>query len=188
VQDADEFLTKIRPDSHKSGAAMRAGPIGIYPTIDEVIRQATLQAELTHNTPGGKQSAITAALMTHYFLYDLGPKAQLGDFLQTYVAGRWAKPWRGKVGAPGIESVHAAVTAVLTQDSLSAILQTCIAFTGDVDTVATIALCAASCAKEVTQDLPLPLYEGLENGLYGRQYLQQLDRQLLQKMGRSAWV
>jgi ADP-ribosyl-[dinitrogen reductase] hydrolase len=188
VQNGDEFLAKIRPDSDKSGAAMRAGPIGIYPTIDEVIQRATNQAEITHNTLGGKQSAIAAALMTHYFLYDLGPKAHLGDFLQTYVAGPWIKPWRGKVGSPGVESVHAAVTAVLTHDSLSAILQSCIAFTGDVDTVATVALCAASCAKEVTQDLPQSLYDHLEDGTYGRPYLQQLDQQLLQKLGRSAWI
>lgn len=182
INDGAEFLAKIRPHSDKSGAAMRAGPIGIYPTIDEVIQRATAQAVLTHDSPGGKQSACAAALMTHYFLYRLGPKAQLGEFLQSHVAGPWTKRWRGKVGAPGMESVHAAVTAVLAHDSLSAILKQCIDFTGDVDTVATVALCASSCSVEVAQDLPAGLYDHLENGAYGRDYLQRLDQQLLQRL------
>lgn len=184
VQSGEEFLAKIRPDSNKSGAAMRAGPLGIYPTITEVIDRATVQAAVTHNTPGGKQSAMAAALMTHYFLYGLGPKAQLDEFLQAHVAGPWTKPWRGKVGASGMESVRAAVTAVLAHASLSAILQHCIAFTGDVDTVATVALCAASCSTEVAQDLPAVLYDGLEDGAYGRRYLTGLEEGLRRRVGQ----
>ena len=82
-----------------------------------------------------------------------------------------------------MESVHAAVTAVLAHDSLSAILQQSIAFTGDVDTVATVALCAASCSTDVAQDLPAVLYEGLEDGPYGRRYLERLEEGLLQRVG-----
>jgi ADP-ribosylglycohydrolase len=44
---------------------------------------------------------------------------------------------------------------------LSELLKDCIAFTGDVDTVATIALAAASCSEEITQDLPAHLIENL---------------------------
>lgn len=42
-----------------------------------------------------------------------------------------------------------------------------------------IALAAASCSVEVVQDLPTHLIDGLENGTYGRDYLRQLDRQLM---------
>lgn len=183
VQNGEEFLSKIRPHSDKSGAAMRAGPLGLYPTIADVIERTTLQAKLTHDTPGGINAALAAALMTHYCFYQLGPKAQLGEFLQTHVPGPWAKRWRGKVGSPGMESVHAAVTAVLAHESLSAILQQSIAFTGDVDTVATVALSAASCSTEVAQDLPAVLYEGLEDGAYGRRYLVGLEEGLRRKVG-----
>lgn len=196
VQSGEEFLAKIRPHSNKSGAAMRTGPLGLYPTIAEVIERTTLQAKLTHDTPGGINAALAAALLTHYCFYRLGPKAQVGEFLLAHVPGPWTKPWRGKVGAPGMESVHAAVTAVVAHDSLSAILHQCIAFTGDVDTVATIALGAASCyaftahlpeqvrTVEVAQDLPQALYDGLEDGAYGRRYLAQLDEALLRRVGR----
>jgi len=50
---------------------------------------------------------------------------------------------------------------------------------GDVDTVATIALAAASWSVDYAQDLPVALVEGLENGAFGRTYLKDLDRQLV---------
>jgi hypothetical protein len=50
---------------------------------------------------------------------------------------------------------------------------------GDVDTVAAIALAAGSCSVELTADLPGHLLTHLENGRYGRDYLARLDRQLL---------
>src|SRR5207237_10064025 len=67
VRDGADFLARIRPDSDKSGAAMRAGPIGVCRPIAEVIRRCTIQAALTHNTPDGVNAAVAAALTTHYF-------------------------------------------------------------------------------------------------------------------------
>jgi ADP-ribosyl-[dinitrogen reductase] hydrolase len=175
-----DFLANIRPDSDKSGAAMRAGPIGIFSTIAEVLEKAAIQAQLTHNTTDGIAAAQAAALMSHYFLYARGAAADLGLFLDELVPGyAWATPWRGKVGAKGWMAVHAAVTAVSRGRSLSGILQDCVAFSGDVDTVATIALAAASCSREIVHNLPQVLIDGLENGVYGRDYIQDLDRQLL---------
>ena len=40
------------------------------------------------------------------------------------------------------------------------------------------ALAAASCSHEVTQNLPLSLLTGLEDGPYGRLYLAETDRRL----------
>jgi ADP-ribosylglycohydrolase len=179
VRDGKQFLAEIGGNSDKSGAAMRAGPIGIFPTFEEVIEKCTVQAAITHNTPDGINAAIAAALMTHYFLYDLGPKAELGKFLEKHVPGQWSRPWQGKVGAKGWMSVRAAITALLENDSLSSLLKACIAFSGDVDTVATIALAAGSCSKEIDHDLPPNLVWTLENGPYGRDYLIELDKQLL---------
>jgi hypothetical protein len=53
-------------------------------------------------------------------------------------------------------------------------------FTGDVDTVAAIALGAASCSSEYEQDLPTNLINNLEQGQYGREYLIDLDRKLME--------
>jgi len=179
VEDGAQFLAEILPDSDKSGTAMRAGPIGVFPKIAEVIARCELQAAITHNTPDGIHAAVAASLMTHYFLYDLGPKAQLGLFLAQHVPGNWAEPWHGKVGHQGLMSVRAAVTSVMVNASLSALLRHCIAYSGDVDTVAAIAMAAGSCSPEIAQDLPENLVHTLENGACGRDYLCDLDHQLL---------
>jgi ADP-ribosylglycohydrolase len=179
VRDGAQFLREIKPDSDKSGAAMRAAPIGLYPTPVEVIERCTVQAALTHNTADGINAAVAVALMTHYFFYNLGPKKALGLFLEEYVPGRWADPWTGKVGAKGWMSVRAAVTALTRNETMSGLLKICIQFTGDVDTAAAIALPAGSCSREIVQDLPQHLIDGLENGQYGRDYIRQLDTQLM---------
>jgi len=179
VRDGEQFLRNIRPTSEKSGAAMRAAPIGIYPTPSLVIERCTIQAVLTHDTPNGINAAVAAALMTHYFLYNLGPKKELGIFLEEHVRGHWATPWTGKVKSQGWMSVQAAVTALLRSDTMRELLKTCIQFSGDVDTVAAIALAAGSCSTEIAQDLPVHLVDALENGQYGRDYIRLLDTQLM---------
>lgn len=179
VRDGREFLDKIIPTSDKSGAAMRAAPIGIFSDIEQVIKFATIQAAITHNTLDGINAAVAAALMAHYFIYQLGAKKDLGTFLETHVSGQWAQPWQGKVKAQGWISVQAAITAVMRNECMSKLLQDCISFTGDVDTVAAIALGAASCSGEIEQDIPIHLIESLENGAYGCDYLLALDKSLM---------
>lgn len=183
VADGDEFLARIRPDSDKSGAAMRAGPVGLFPTVGEVVDRCTVQARLTHDTPDGINAAVAAALLVHYFAYDLGAKAGVGAFLEAAVPGQWASAWAGKVKEKGWMSVRAAVTAVVRNARMSDLLRDCVAFGGDVDTVATIALGAASLCTEVEQDLPAALYGGLEEGTYGKAYLRKLDVDLAARFG-----
>ncbi|MDA2939225.1 ADP-ribosylglycohydrolase family protein, partial [Acidobacteria bacterium AH-259-A15] len=180
VNDGDEFLDKIRPHSDKSGATMRAVPIGVFSNVGTVIDRCKLQAALTHDTTDGINAALAASLMAHYFIYNVGPKSELPAFITEFVPGSWIAPWQRKVGAKGVMSVHAAITAVMAHDSLSKILKACIAFTGDVDTVATIALGAASCSDDIENDLPDSLINGLENDEYGLEYLRRLDTQLMQ--------
>ncbi|HEY9675689.1 MAG TPA: ADP-ribosylglycohydrolase family protein [Waterburya sp.] len=179
VRDGREFLANINWTSDKSGAAMRTAPIGILPTVEQVIEATTIQAAITHNTPDGINAARAAALMSHYFIYQLGLKKDLGQFLEAHVPGEWSQPWQGHVKSKGWMSVRAAITAVMRNESLSELLKDCVAFTGDVDTVAAIALAAGSCSQEITQDLPEHLSAGLENGSYGKDYIINLDRQLM---------
>ncbi len=184
IRDGEEFLRLIEPHSDKSGAAMRAPPIGVFPTITEVTERATIQAQLTHNTPDGIDAAVASALMTHYCLYRPGPRMALGHFLETYVPGHWTDPWRGKVGSKGWMSVQAAVTALIRNEQMSTLLRDCIAFGGDVDTVASMALAAGACcsAADMVQDLPDHFVAQLENGTYGRDYLISLDQLLIRRV------
>jgi len=179
VKDGNEFLNKIKPYSDKSGAAMRAAPIGILPTVEQVIKASITQAAITHNTPDGINAAIAVALVSHYFIYRLGKKADLDEFLTPYLSAKWLKPWQGEVREQGWMSVRAAITAIIANDRLSQLLQDCIAFTGEVNTVAAIAISAASCSEEYQQDLPQHLIDNLENREYGRDYIIGLDRKLM---------
>lgn len=185
VKDGDELFLRLKPDSDKSGGAMRAGPLGVLATEPFVAFAAGLQASVTHDTVDGRGAAVAAALMTHYFLYKRGAKKDLGRYLNEYVGPLsgctvdWSAPWTGRVLAKGWMSVRAAITAIEAHDGLSAILKACVAFSGDVDTVGAIAMSAASCSDEVKKDLPEALVFGLENGKYGREYLMQLDVRLL---------
>jgi len=179
VSDGDEFLAKIKPNSNKSGGAMRAPPLGFCKDAEEMYQLADLQASLTHDTEDGKAAARASAFLAHYCIYKVGPVAEALDYLCMAFPGK-IREWKGKVGAPGLESVSAAITAVSRNVRLSALLKDCVSFTGDVDTVAAIALAAASCSDEYEKDLPQVLIDGLERGTYGYDFLVNLDRQLLE--------
>ncbi|WP_309116087.1 ADP-ribosylglycohydrolase family protein [Saccharothrix sp.] len=177
VRTGADFLARIRPDSDKSGAAMRAAPAGLLSTVDEVLDRTRVQARVTHDTPDGIASASAAALAVHYCRYRLGPVAEVGAWIADRLgAPVWARPWHGAVGSKGVMSVRAALTALAGQGTQSEVLRACVAFTGDVDTVATVALAAAS--HVLPADLPAVLVDGLENGPYGRDHLAKLDARL----------
>lgn len=179
-QNPDGFLDNIRPDSDKSGAAMRAGCIGFVQNMGRVIDMAKTQAEITHKTKAGVDSAVAAALMVWFFRHTIEDKKYLPSFLESRVKGYpWATyTWVGKVGVKGIECVHAAMTAIMENTSLTGILNHCIEYRGDVDTVAAIAMAAASQSGQIKKDLPQNLIDTLENGPYGRDYIVALDKKL----------
>lgn len=179
-----ELLRAVDADSDRSGAAMRVAPLGLLPDIDDLLHRTEVQARITHDTPAAVAAAQAAALTVHYCHYRLGPTPAVADWLNQRLpeAGvDWAEPWRGGVGAQGVASVRAALTALRGCRRLTELLRVCIGYTGDVDTVATIALAAASRATDVEQDLPRHLHDTLENGLYGRDYLVRLDHQLFER-------
>ena len=179
VEDEKEFLASIKPNSHKSGAAMRAVPIGLYSSVKEVIDKSSLQAAVTHNTLLGINAAVAVSVMSHFFTHRLGRKDQLVDFLMAHINGHWDKPWPGgSVGSLGMSAVKAALSAVLEGNSLTEVLLKSVQFGGDVDTVATIALGVASQSEDIHQDLPDVLIQGLERGPFGYDYLVDIDARL----------
>jgi ADP-ribosyl-[dinitrogen reductase] hydrolase len=109
----------------------------------------------------------------------------VGKFIEAHVEGQWADAWRGQVGPKGWMSVKAAISAVQQHNRMSDLLRACIEYSGDVDTVATIALGAASCSRQIVQDLPQHLIDGLESTRYGLAYLRNLDAQLMQMIERN---
>ncbi len=200
-EDGKGMLSRINGRSDKSGAFMRGAPIGLYREFDEVVAKSKEQAAVTHNSWVGKNSAVGAALMTHYFYYDLGPKDDLipwlrdnwfGDSLMTpkvyEVDGQPLQCWHPsenrRVRVHGWDCLHAALYAIDAHDNMADILKQCVAYGGDTDTVATVAMAAASCSSQIEQNLPRHLVENLEDGTYGASYLRILDQNLLERFPR----
>jgi ADP-ribosylglycohydrolase len=180
TENATDFINNIKPDSDKSGAAMRSVPMGLIKDIDELIHKSQLQASFTHNTTDGILAAHITALSSHFFIYEKGNKTDLISFLTKYLNlnGNNLINWNKPVGSKGLDSVGAAITAIMKHNNFCDILKTCINFTGDVDTVAAIALGIASTSKQFVNNLPFYLFTGLENNNYGRDFLIDMDEKL----------
>jgi len=179
----EEFITNINPIGDSSGGAMRASCLGYIKDIDEVMLKCKIQCAITHNTADGIGAAQAASLLSWYTIHDAGNIKDVGDFIHKLIptTADWRKDYSGKVKTKGWMSVQAAITAIRRNDFLSELLIDCINFSGDVDTVATIALSAASCSKEYKKDLPDNLVYGLEYGKFGRDYLIDLDDKLQER-------
>jgi ADP-ribosyl-[dinitrogen reductase] hydrolase len=183
AKNGADFLARVPRDGDDSGAAIRAVPIGLHHDVREVIRRSTMQAKLTHDTENGTSAAVAAALLVHYFSRDVGPKKEAGQFIASHVEGKWDVPWEGKVGPKGPMSVRAAITAVIRAKTLRGLLKDCIAFTGNVSSVAAIALGAASMREGMEDNLHRHLHLYLEGEIYGSPYLEKLDRELMANSG-----
>lgn len=185
VADGTELLARIDPSSKGAGSAMRACPIGFLPRLLDVRAVAADQASVTHDTLEGIAAAQAAAYMAHYAVYHLGPKDGLRLWLRRMFGSIWYwfdQPHEGAVPNEGIPAVNAALTAIEQGDTLTAILRAAVAFGGDVDTVAAIALgVAAHLLPPEAHDLPRSLHDGLEAGTHGHPYLAGLDRALHQR-------
>jgi len=177
VDDADDFLERIKSDSDKNGGGMRAIPIGVLPNIQQVIEVADLQVRITHNTPAGRFCAKAVALISHLAMYtDLSFEQimeQCVDHLPATDIIRFGhvfiQPWEGRVAEStgsypvSILTVHAVVDLLRNQNSLMDIMRQLITWGGDTDTVAAIAWGIAS-ARYQGEELPEFMMRDLEGG------------------------
>jgi ADP-ribosylglycohydrolase len=182
VSDGADFLARIRPDSEKGGAAMRAGPIGLLPDIERIIAVAELQARLTHDTVKGRASSKAVALMVHHVARRLGPLSELPAFLSAKAPEiDWTDIHRGKVGQDGDQLVRAALGVLLDGNSLSDALVRSVSLGGDTDTLAAVVMAVASVSAEKKRDIHPKLVNGLENGPFGRDHLKAIDATLAKR-------
>lgn len=144
-----------------------------------MVELAAIQASVTHDTVDGVEAAQAAALMAHYSHHNLGTKSDLRRFLVGQLGSRWAIPHVGPVSNNGMTATNAALTAIETSQTLQDTLIASVAFTGDVDTVAAIAMAVAPrLLPEDAIQLPHSLVEGLESGEYGAGRLRMVDEVL----------
>jgi len=179
VESGEEFLEKIIPTSERNGAAMRAYPLGIFKTENEVLEKAKIQAEVTHQTEKAVRAAEAIALISHFFFYKKGTKNELIDYLAEVQKVKWKTGWSGLVGCNAQQTVEAVLTVLTEGRDLQKMLHRSVDFEGDTDTVASLVLALGSLSNEFENNLPACFYEELENGTYGRDYIEELDKKLL---------
>lgn len=182
VWSGTEFLAKIEPTSNKNGAAMRSVPLGVLPTVSEVLQVAETQAKVTHDTYGGILSSQIVALASHYAIYESGPFSELREWLEGVLDKPVLEWMNRKVVEPelGLATARAVVTLLEREDTLLGIARTCLTWGGDTDSVLSIAWGIAS--ARMKEDLPAFFYDELEGGLYGKVYLESLGKVLMQKV------
>lgn len=176
--DGTALQRRIRPDSRRNGAAMRSVPLGLISDRRVLSAVAREQAVVTHNSAEGVLSAQVVALMAHFLLYEQAALSDLPHLVMAETGFALATDWRDEVECDAIQTLHAVNTALLRNRGMSALLRDCVNFSGDVDSVAAIAMGLASLSREYTPDVPAALAVGLETGTYGRDFLTSLDAAL----------
>ena len=171
VESGKEFLEKIQPISTRNGAAMRSAPLGIISNIDDLMAMSELHASVTHNTTIGIKSAQAVALAAHYLIYKKGPIDDLFKFVCEYSKFKWSNTFQGEVACCAEDTINALLTILKNNRNARDVLQNSVNFCGDVDTVASLGLGLASLSDEIEQSLPIFLYDNLENGKFGRDYI-----------------
>lgn len=182
VKNGDELLMRIAPASERGGAAMRAVPLGFLPTLTDVQFACTIQATITHRTSAGVRSALAVATASHYIAKKGVEPRKVVRLVEKSVPGKW-DGWSGRVSLNGEEIARAALTALCSSASLSEILVNAVAFGGDTDTVAAIAVGLGALSRHVRKDFPKHLIGGLEKGKFGLDYLRGLDQRLFKRFG-----
>jgi len=199
------FLNSLSEDEIRKrksdGAAMRALPIGLIADRDEVVRCATLSARITHGHPDAIAATVGIALVCHERYYSgrsfpaimrdlpdqisaLTPEGE--EYLRRVIGSGWSPEIilceHASYGVPYTESLIllGAVFAILARygEDPSQVLRESVLLGGDTDTTAAITLGAALISPCQSEGLPADLIAGLENGMYGRDYLIELGNLL----------
>ena len=186
------------------GSAMRAVPLGLFSDIYDVEQFGMLNSVITHAHPVAVSASIGIALASHYAYYSLGDGRdiiryvlqhlpplhpgfhsylatidRLDDLDYATILGKYVE-----TGAPyrDAKPVLGVVLVILKHfsSSVSAVIDQCIRFGGDVDTTMSMAVGIAM-MNAPAETVPRTLIDDLENGRYGRDHLLRVGRALAEK-------
>jgi ADP-ribosyl-[dinitrogen reductase] hydrolase len=187
VTNGTELIAALRPASKGAGSAMRACPIGVLPTLDDVLRIAEIQARITHDTPEGVAAAQGVAAMTHFGVVS-GPDALRGlrrrlRDLDPILDAALTRKHTGPVPNEGLPALNAALGVIEVAQTQKDAAILAVDYGGDVDTVAAVAMGVLSLMlPESARKLPRELVHRSASGPYGLGYIQSLDAELAERM------
>ena len=171
-----ELLDKIEPISIRNGAMMRSVPLCLIPNEDEMLKFAETQASITHDNHWG----ITSSKIIGYLAYHTLRGKSLRDIICEIEYKFNFTPnlsWTGRVPCDAEATLHAVFAVLDASESYGDALLRSVYLGGDTDSVAAIAAGIISLSDyPITSYNSLDnLYDNLENGEYGRDYLESLD-------------
>lgn len=188
-------LNEVNGHFTSNGAVMRAVPVGLLATPEEVIAQTIIHVSTTHCSLEAIDSACFIALSAHYLYHEIGDIGSiyiwLGGVMGDEKVNRIRNSWWG-VGEVECDAMQTAAAALyLTyddDDTMSQILKNAVAVGGDTDSVAAIALGLASLTKTITNDLPEHFYKNLRNDGCGLDYLKRADARMYEMFPKNLVV
>lgn len=172
-----EFVRNLRRRA-TNGALMGVAPLGYLPD-ERDIRLATAAQVMSTHSGAAISSAQVVSLSSHYLINDKGPIRDLPAYLEAEVD--WAdKEERTRIlcqngGAMPRASMPAWTIAagavfILTDEGFSGladrlrwIVDLATRSEVDADSLAAVTMALCSCSREISQDLPMKLVDGLES-------------------------
>jgi ADP-ribosyl-[dinitrogen reductase] hydrolase len=176
----NDFIRIIDKNSSGNGSAMRAYPIGFIKNIPKILELCEIQAKVSHNTIEGIQCAKRIALAVHFYKYNLNKERNLIEFINSTLNENEVYEITSPIDMHGYPTTKAVIKIVSEATSMKECLKTSIDYGGDTDTVAALCMTILSQKEDCKKDLPAFLYDELENGEFGKDYLISLDKDLNQ--------
>lgn len=182
ANNPEEMTSMLIPNSTRNGAMMRSVPLGRCANTKFIMDVCRVQSSITHATEVAIKSSQIIALASHYLMR--GAKLDnLDNLLKNHFLRLDINYYHStSVPCDAIITVDAVMTALIRNRNMCSLLMDCINFTGDVDSVAAVALGLASLTDEYDRRLPISLLNSLENGPYGKDYLIAIDKQFMRSL------
>jgi ADP-ribosyl-[dinitrogen reductase] hydrolase len=180
-KNGNDFINIINNGSNGNGSAMRAYSIGFIKEIDKLLSFCEIQAKVSHDTIEGIQCAKRIALAVHFYRYGLDKKTNLISFLNETLGEKEVYEITSPIDMHGYPTTKAVIKIVSEANSIQDCLKLSIDYGGDTDTVAALCMAILSQKEDCQKELPDFLLEELENGIYGKDYLINLDAKLEDK-------
>lgn len=210
-----ELILKAKQaGANSNGSVMRAVPLGLLADPKEIMYRSIVQTSVTHGHIEAVNAATAVSLTAHYFYYIYHTNKSKFVYEKLHEYREWMNKQMGSVfddiynsyDLDKMESLQcdAKTTASLSiklawgydrnltknsktipMNTAKSILKKAIDIGGDVDSSSSIALGLYSLRTDAIMDLPAALYDNLENGPYGRDYLTKLDAELIAKFPRN---
>jgi adenine/guanine phosphoribosyltransferase-like PRPP-binding protein len=172
---------------------MRAVPLGVVPDVETVVAYARLNAELTHRTPEAIAASVAIGLVSNHFFYNRGRVENAFTDCLDIMSRHLEVPeqfsalatmptldsrclqelgWQRDRGFDinAIEMAAAAILLAMHSTTPEEVLRKAVHFGGATHSLASLAL-GLYAARDSIRSLPPHLFDRLENGPYGHDYI-----------------